>query len=1142
MSRDLLHTLRRRVLVFDGAMGTSIQARSLTAEDFGGQEGFNDGLALYAPAVLKDIHASFLEAGCDVVETNTFGGTRPKLGEYGHGDRTEEINELSARLARTVADRFETASRPRFVAGSMGPTGRLPSTEDPDLGNIGLAELLEIYREQARGLVRGGCDVLILETCQDILEMKASILGARAAFEDTGRRLPLICQVTLDESGRMLLGTDIAAAMVTLEALEADVIGLNCSTGPLEMKDSIRFLGDRCSRPVSCIPNAGLPRNVGGQAVYDMDPGAFARALREFVVDLGVGAVGGCCGTTPEHIRRLAEEVGGRTAARTRPTRWHALSSGMTAVALRQEPAPTLVGERINTQGSRRAKRLVLADDLDGLAELGRTQVEAGAHFLDLCVALTERGGEADTMVDLVRRLSLTVSAPLCFDSTEPDVLRRALETCPGRPLVNSINLEGGEEKPRRVLPEIRRHGAAVVALVIDEEGMAKTADRKVEVARRLHDLAAGEFGLAPESLLVDALTFTLATGEEEWRRSALETLEGIRRIKAELPGVSTILGVSNVSFGLKPAARRVLNSVFLTHAVRAGLDAAIVNAAELTPYGELDEGDREAAEDMVLARREDALARFVDRFEGREDAGPGARDPEEGLSTEERIHHRILHRRPDGIEALLDAALETRSPVDVLNTVLLEAMRDVGDRFGRGELILPFVLQSAEVMKRAVAHVERFLDRTEGTSKGTVVLATVFGDVHDIGKNLVRTILQNNGYVVHDLGKQVPVRTILEKVDEVEADAVGLSALLVSTSKQMPIVVEELHRAGRDLPVLIGGAAINPAFGRRALFAGGEDEPYAGGVFYCRDAFQGLETLERVLDDERRAEAVAENLEAARRGLAATASRAEAPAPPPTTRAVDPAPDLPEAPWWGAREIEAVDLAEVFPLLDRKSLFTLSWGIRGRKIDREKLLREEFEPLLEELQREAVREGWLEPRVLRGYFPCRSEGNDIVVLDEDGAERGRFAFPRRPDAPHLCLADYVSPERDVLGLQVVTVGSRAGELSERWSEEGEYTRGYLLHGLAVETAEALAEWCHRRVRAELGLAGDRGKRYSPGYPACPDLAHHELMFELLGASAIDVDLTTAHQIVPEQSTAAYVLHHPEAVYYTMASRRGSRD
>ena len=697
--------------------------------------------------------------------------------------------------------------------------------------------------------------MLLVETAQDILEVKAAVAGLERLFAELGRRVPVQAQVTLDTSGRMLLGTDIASAMTTLESLRVDVIGLNCSTGPEHMREPIRFLSEHARLPLSVIPNAGLPLNTGtGEAIYPLEPEPMAAALREFVGDFGVRIVGGCCGTTPEHLRAIVSAVSGveprtvenddRDIAR--------VSSAMRAITLRQDPAPLLVGERVNAQGSRKVKRLLLADDYEGILEVARDQVDSGAHVLDVCVAVTERGDEANQMSSVVKLLSMGVEAPLMIDSTEASVIAAALEHVPGRGIVNSINMENGRKRIDDVVPLVRKHGAAVVALTIDEIGMAKTRERKLEVARKIYDIAVGEYGLAPADILYDALTFTLATGDAEWIDSAAETIEGIRLIKRELPGVSTILGVSNVSFGLAPDARAVLNSVFLHHCVEAGLDAAIVNPAHIRPYAEISAAERELANDLVFNSRPDALQRFIEHYasSGETAAAPGAtkEDPTAGMSADERVHWMVLHRKKEGIEEALDAAGVREDPVRVLNGVLLPAMKDVGDKFGAGELILPFVLQSAEVMKKAVKHLETFLEKSEGYTKGRVVLATVYGDVHDIGKSLVNTILSNNGYTVYDLGKQVPVNTIIDKAVEVGADAIGLSALLVSTSKQMPLCVQELDKRGIQVPVMIGGAAINRRFGRRALFVEGE-RAYESGVFYCKDAFEGLETMDALQD-----------------------------------------------------------------------------------------------------------------------------------------------------------------------------------------------------------------------------------------------------------------------------------------------------
>jgi len=1155
-----LDTLRERVLFFDGGMGTQVQARELAPDDFGGRrwEGCIDYLSLTRPDVVESIHAAYFDAGADIIETNSFQASRTRLEEWDLGERTFELNRAAAAIARRVADRYAAADgRPRFVAGSMGPSGFLPSSEDPELGRLGLADLVEAFRPQAQGLVEGGADVLILETCQDILEMKAQILAAREAMSAAGRVVPLQCSITLDPTGRMLLGTDVRGALATLEAMRADVIGLNCSTGPDLMRDSIRYLCEHASTPIHCIPNAGLPINDGGRTLYPMRPEPFAETLREFVLDLGVNAVGGCCGTTPEHIRALVAAVG-RVAPKRRPGRgpW-SVSSGMTAATLRQEPAPMLIGERLNTQGSRRVKRLALEGRLEDMIPIAREQVEGGAHVLDVCLALTERTDEREMMRALVKKLSLSVEAPLCIDSTEAPVIEAALQACPGSAIVNSINLENGRERIEAVLPLVVKYGAAVIALTIDETGMAKTAARKLEVARRLRDIVVDEYGLPAERLVFDALTFTLATGDEEFRRSGVETIEGIRLIKRELPGVLTSLGVSNVSFGLGREARAVLNSVFLYHCVQAGLDAAIVNPADVIPYPELSEDDRRLADDLVFDRDPQALAHFIAHFEGR---APDARAKEDdaaesAMSVEQRLHFQILHRKPAGIEALVDEAVKRQPAVDVLNAVLLPAMKEVGDKFGAGELILPFVLQSAEVMKKAVARLENYLEKKADVSKGRVVLATVYGDVHDIGKNLVKTILSNNGYTVFDLGKQVPVQKILDKAREVDATAIGLSALLVSTSKQMPITVGELHRLALEYPVLIGGAAINRNFGRRAALVDGEVF-YAPGVYYCKDAFEGLDTMNALVDpvegpklvERVRREAFEFKVKSAELESRAAESRAQQQD---FKVSVSRDHDVPAPPFWGPRvtPVREVPFAGMYEGMDLKTLYRLHWGARGSGAAYDELVARDFEPRRLRLQRDAEEKGWLRPTAVYGYFPCQSEGLDLVVYDPAAfapgslAPRGkieevaRFTFPRQAEREGLCLSDYFLPADtsrfDVVAFQVVTVGANAEELCAALNARGQYADALFLHGLAVGAAEGLAEWHHGKVRRELGLGADRGKRYSFGYSACPDLADQAKLFALLKPEeAIGVSLTSAYQLVPEASTSALIVHHPQALYY----------
>jgi 5-methyltetrahydrofolate--homocysteine methyltransferase len=1132
----------QRVLVFDGAMGTQIQGHQLKAPEFGGKEGANDLLVLTRPDLIEDIHARYFAAGCDVVETNTFGSSRLKLDEYGLGHRTYEVNFKAAITARRAAERFSSDGRQRFVAGSIGPTGMLPSSSDPALGNITGDALERIFFEQARGLIEGGVDALIIETQQDMLELRAAVLAADACRKESLRDVFLIAQPTLiDANGRMLLGTDVGSALATLERLPVDAIGLNCSTGPEEMRAAVKYLGERCSHYVSVLPNAGMPENVDGRAVYKLSPEGLAEALAGFVKDYGVDIVGGCCGTTPEHLRRVVERIraveGSGAPRRVRPRAVAELSSAMKAVPLAMEPRPLVVGERLNAQGSKKVKELLLQDDYPGLVQIARGQVEAGAHVLDVCVALNERDDEAAQMRALAKLLAQSVDAPIMIDSTEADVVEGALKVYPGRCIVNSVNLEKSGERVRKVLPLVKRYGAAVVAMTIDEKGMAQTADRKAEIARRMVAVAA-EYGIAPDALAFDALTFTLATGGEEYRHSAAETLEGIRRIKAENPGVLTVLGVSNVSFGLAKSAREVVNSVFLYHAVKAGLDLAIVNPKDIRAYPQIAEEERLLAEDLVFDRRPDALTRLIAHFgeKGAEKAIP-AEDLLAGKSTEERIHLQILHRRPEGIEALIDDALTRRSAVAVLNEVLLPAMKDVGDRFGAGELILPFVLQSAEVMKKAVAYLERFLEKKEGTTKGTVVLATVYGDVHDIGKNLVKTILTNNGFTVHDLGKQVPVATIIEKAASVNADAIGLSALLVSTSKQMPFCVEELHRRNLTFPVVIGGAAINRRFGYRTHFTP-DGTPYAGGVFYAKDAFEGLDIVSSLVDTSKRDALKHQVLQKA---IAAKDAPPEKPLPPAPARRTDvrPSPRVPTPPFWGPRVVPAgqIALGDLWPHLDLDELYKLQWGVRAKGAEYERLIREEFGPKLEELKAEAQANGWLSPKVVYGYFPCHAEGNDLVVLDpaHRKAELARLRLPRQPDDRNLCLADYFREEKgsDVCALQVVTVGDQASRVADAAQERGDYSRGLFVHGLAVEAAEALAERWHRQVRKELGIPDGQGKRYSPGYPSWPDLADQRQIWKLLEPErAIGVSLTEASQMVPEQSTSAIVLHHPDAIYF----------
>ncbi len=1177
-----LDALAQRVLIFDGAMGTNIQSYQLQAEDYGGQatEGCNEYLLISKPSIIEEIQTGFLEVGCDVLETNSFTASRLKLDEYGIGHLTHEINLKAAQLARRLADHYSTPEQPRFVAGSIGPTGMLPSSNDPMLSNITYQQLATIFQEQAAALLEGGVDVLLIETSQDILEVRAAITGLRRAMQQIGRTVPIQAQVSLDTSGRMLLGTDIAAVMTTLVALRVDIIGLNCSTGPEYMREPVRFLAENCPLPISTIPNAGIPLNVNGLAVYPMEPEPMAAALRDFITEFGVNIIGGCCGSSHEHMRAIVN------ACRNAPRRPRPLadnnftnkdftritppfvSSGIRATSMLQDPAPLLVGERVNAQGSRKAKQALLKDDYDTLLAIAREQVEGGAHVLDVQVALTERIDEAEQMAQTVKKLSMGIEAPLVIDSTEANVIQAALEIYPGRAIINSINMETGRQRIENVVPLAIEHGAAVVALTIDEIGMAKTTERKVSIAHTIHDICIHEYALPPNALIFDPLTFPITTGQEELQTAAIETLDALTRIKAELPGVMTILGVSNVSFGLKQHARAVLNSVFLYHAVRAGLDMAIVNPTHIKPYAEIDGEQRQLADDLIF-NRPDALPRFIAYFEqhgAQQDDSKEKVDPTEGMNVAERIHWQILHRRKEGIEPLIEQIIAQRTEelqikrsdaaVQVLNTVLLPAMKDVGDRFGAGELILPFVLQSAEVMKRAVAHLEQYLEKKEGYTKGKVVLATVFGDVHDIGKNLVNTILSNNGYTVYDLGKQVPLNTILDKAIEVQADAIGLSALLVSTSKQMPLCVKELHKRGLNFPVIIGGAAINRSYGRRILFVD-EQTPdatpiaYEPGVFYAKDAFEGLEIIDKLTNaPEERAIFLQRIQQEALRERLKKASTLESE----TTSVVDTTPSssiglvatLPTPPFWGPRVLERIGLEDVAQCMDLNTLYRLHWGGKAHGAEFTRLVEEEFQPRLERMLREARLQRYLQPKVVYGYFPCQSSGNELIVYDykefqqsKGRNEVARFRFPRQQERERLCLADYFaaveSGNVDVVALQVVTMGEPASEAITLLQDAGNYSEAYFVHGLAVEMAEGLAEYTNRIIRSELSLTNERGRRYSWGYPAIPDLEDHRQVFQLLPVSStIGVNLTEAYQLVPEQSTAAIVVHHPQAVYFAV--------
>ena len=1148
MNRDFMGALRERVLVFDGAMGTMLQNAGLSLDDYQGKEGCSEILCVTRPDVVKGIHAAYFEAGADAVETNSFGSSAIVLAEYDIADQVVPLNRLAARLAREVADDFQADGRPRWVAGSIGPGTKLPT-----LGHTTYDVLEATYADQAFGLLEGGADLLLIETCQDLLQVKAAVAGAFTGMRRANRKVPLITQVTVETTGQMLLGSDIAAALTAIEPLGVDVIGMNCATGPAEMGEHLRYLAQHARTPLSCLPNAGLPELRDGKPWYPLTPEELAEAHTRFAAEFGLSVVGGCCGTTPEHIRQVVEALGGRAPAPREPDHEPSLSSLYQAVPLDQDTTYLTVGERCNANGSRRFRDLMLEADLDGMVGIAKEQIREGAHVLDVCVDYVGRDGVPDMDV-LAARLAQQSTVPIMLDSTQADVLEAGLKRLGGRAIINSINLEDGEARMDAVCPMARQYGAALVALLIDEEGQARDVDWKLRIAHRIHDLAVTKHGLAAEDLVFDALTFPLGSGQEDLRGDAIATLEAIRRIKAELPGVRTILGVSNVSFGLAPAARQVLNSVFLHEAREAGLDSAIVAPARILPMHRIDDEQRQVALDLIYDRRRegyDPLQRFMALFEGKEVAKAASAEDLAALPIDERLQRRIIDGVREGLEADLAEAMQARSPLSIINDVLLAGMKTVGELFGAGEMQLPFVLQSAEVMKAAVAVLEPHMEKADQGGKGRVVLATVKGDVHDIGKNLVDIILTNNGYTVHNLGIKQPIATIIDKAEEVGADAIGMSGLLVKSTIVMRDNLEELNARGlAGYPVLLGGAALN-----RTYVEGDLRQLYKGRVFYCRDAFAGLRVMDQLREErEQGIEAIKEPVRAPR--VATTKPRGPAPAPPGTDELArsDVATDVPvpTAPFLHeARVVKGIPVRDLVPYLNESALFRGQWQLRptGGKEAWRHTLETEARPRLRALLDEAIASQILRPAVVYGYFPCNGDGNDVVVWDDQGRERVRFTFPRQRRDRRLCIADFFRPlesgEPDVIGMHVVTMGLAASEATAKLFADNRYREYLELHGVTVEMAEALAEYWHQRVRQELGIAGDdaadmedlfdqgyRGSRYSFGYPACPDLEEQTKLFELLKPERIGVELSEEFQLHPEQSTSAIIVHHPEAKYF----------
>jgi 5-methyltetrahydrofolate--homocysteine methyltransferase len=1160
-----LEYLADRVVLCDGAIGTRVQASNLDVErDFLGLENCTEIVCESRPDLVRAIHRGYLEAGCDAVQTNSFGGSPITLGEFGLADRAFALNRLAAEIAREAVAEFTHDGRTRFVLGSVGPGTRLPS-----LGHIAYQPLEDALAIQCAGLIEGGVDAIIIETSQDPLQIKAAVNGAKRARENAHKDTPILAQVTIETTGTLLVGADIAAAATIIHALDVPMIGLNCATGPREMAEHVKWLGENWPRLISVQPNAGLPELVAGQTRYPLGAAELAQWLERFVVEDGVNMIGGCCGTESTHIAALdamLRRIGGdhtRPRPRQRQPVWApAVASLYGQAQLRQENAYLSIGERCNANGSRQFRRLQEQGDWDGCVEMGREQVKEGSHTLDLCTAFVGRDEIAD-MTEAVTRLRGAVNAPLVIDSTEYPVLEAALKLYGGKPIINSINFEDGEEAADKRLKLARRFGAAVIALTIDETGMAKEVEHKLAVARRLHDFACGKHGLAPSDMLFDPLTFTICTGNEDDRRLGLNTLEAIEQISRAMPECQIILGLSNISFGLNPPARHVLNSVFLDHALKRGLTGAIVHFSRIMPLHKIPEEEVRVAEDLIFDRRHqgyDPLHAYIALFENRAAEKSVARGRPEKL--EDRLAQRIVDGDRQGLEADLDLAMETHKPLDIINNILLDGMKTVGDLFGAGKMQLPFVLQSAETMKTAVRWLEPHMERVEGQERGTVVLATVRGDVHDIGKNLVDIILTNNGYRVVNLGIKQPIGAILDAAAAHKADAVGMSGLLVKSTVVMRENLEEMSRQGLSLPVMLGGAALT----RRYVEEDCAKAYEAGRVAYARDAFAGLDLMDKIvtgrfdthLDEVRRRSEGRPVNQSRKLGRAADAKplrpvdveeirlrRAE------LTRNVP----VPEPPFWGPRTIERVPPKAVMPYLNERMLYQFQWGYRkdGRNLaEYREWAKDELRPVLRRIADIAIREEILAPQAAYGYWPCAAEGNDVILYDTDGErELTRFSFPRQNKEGGLCIADFfrdvASNERDVIALQVVTMGRRASEAAREWFAENRYQDYLYLHGLSVEMAEAFAEYLHKRIRGELGFTaeeardpdamlaqGYRGSRYSFGYPACPNLADQRQLLALLNAEEIGITLSEEDQLDPEQSTSAIVVHHPQAKYFSV--------
>jgi 5-methyltetrahydrofolate--homocysteine methyltransferase len=1175
---QFLDLLKEKIIVFDGAMGVSLQAANLSIDDWGGPnfENCSENLLYTRPDVVEDVHKSFLDIGCDVIETNSFGGSEVVLTEFGIADKTYDVNKKAAELAKRVVNDYSTKGHPRFVAGSIGPGTKLPT-----LGHITYRDLKDAYREQVRGLIDGGSDVLIVETCQDLLQTKAAIAAIFEHFEKNKIRIPVIAQVTIEVFGTMLNGTEIGAALTALEPYPIDVIGMNCGTGPKHMTDSFRYLCENSPIPVSILPNAGLPEVKDGKQFYDESPESFAAQVEHFAKDFGANIVGGCCGTTPEYIKLLVDRLGSVSPKERNAKLAPSASSIYFQQPYTQDASFLIVGERVNASGSKKMRDLLDAEDWDGLVNLAKSQEKEGAHILDVNVDFVGRDGAAD-MHTLAARLATSVKIPLMFDSTEWEKMEAGLEHAGGKSILNSTNYEDGEPRFLKVLGLAKEFGSSVVIGLIDEVAMARTAEDKIRIARRAYKQAT-EFGIPAHDIFFDPLALPISTGIEEDRKNAEQTIAAIKQIREEMPGANIILGVSNISFGLNPAARVVLNSVFLHDCVEAGMNSAIVNASKILPLMRFNEHEIDTARDLIFDRRKfdgdvcvyDPLAEFTTMFEGK--SAQSIKPDISNLPIEEKLKHHIIDGEKIGLEDSLKEGLKKYAPLDIINNILLDGMKVVGDLFGSGQMQLPFVLQSAEAMKAAVKFLEPFMEKVEGSNKGVLVLATVKGDVHDIGKNLVDIILTNNGYKVVNLGIKQTIDDILRAANEHKCDAIGMSGLLVKSTLIMRDNLELMNERVIKTPVILGGAALNRRYVDQDLIP-----LFNGKLFYARDAFDGLHAMDELASgEESKVESPkskvaaaggdstgdvqtvtdAEDLvgEDAKLGTQAArvSTRSSGDTAHTTSSDIASADVIPTAPFYGAKVVEITDLTKVFEFINETALFKGQWQYKqGRKSPEEyqKILDETVYPKFAEIKAKAIREKLLEAKLVYGYFPCNSDGNDLVIYQDDQTtERMRFTFPRQPveqrGGKNLCLADYFAPadsgQVDVVAFDLVTMGRKASEHSAELFKADNYTDYLLFHGLSVESAEALAEMWHKRIREELGIAGQdspqlaklfhqgyQGSRFSFGYPACPNLEDQAKLFELLEPERIGVELSEEYQLEPEQSTSAIIVHHPQAKYF----------